>query len=214
MSGVIPLPAGESRILARVASGTMLVALLLALFLAVNFIHFRYLPVRVVGYDAMLDVVVASVLAVLAYALLLRRWVQTNGLESLLFLKIGALCAAFYAVVVPTVIDRSLSLYILEKLDQRGGGIRESSFDEIFIREYMPEHHLVAIRLTEQLNSGTIVIRDGCVRLTPRGERLAHWTRLFRMTMLPRHREILGQYSDELTDPFRHSTRQVDYTCR
>jgi hypothetical protein len=197
----------------RLVSGAVLAALLLVLFLAVNFVHFRFLPVRVVAYDALLDVVVASVLAVLAY-LPLRRRLATNGLESLLFLAVGALGATLFAIMVPTVIDRSLSVYILEKLDQRGGGIREAAFEEILIREFFPEHQLVAIRLTEQLNSGTITIEDGCVRLTPRGERVARWTRFYRTTLLPRRREIMGRFSDDLTDPFRNSVAQAGYTCR
>lgn len=198
----------------RLASGAALTALLLAIFLAVNVLHFRFLPVRVVAYDALLDVGIAVVLAVLAYALVLRRRLATNGLESMLFLGVGALGAMLFAIMVPTVIDRSLSVYILEKLDQRGGGIRESAFEEILVREFFPEHQLVAIRLTEQLNSGTITIRDGCVRLTPRGERVARWTRFYRTTLLPRRREIMGRFSDDLTDPFRHSVQGAGYTCR
>lgn len=198
----------------RLASGAVLTTLLLALFLAVNVLHFRFLPVRVVAYDALLNVGIAAVLAVLAYALMLRRRLATNGLESMLFLGVGALGAMLFAIMVPTVIDRSLSVYILEKLDQRGGGIRESAFEEILVREFFPEHQLVAIRLTEQLNSGTITIRDGCVRLTPRGERVARWTRFYRTTLLPRRREIMGRFSDDLTDPFRNSVQEAGYACR
>ncbi len=198
----------------RLASGAVLVALLLMLFAAVNLIHFRFLTVRVVAYDALLDVVVAAGLAVAVYVLALRRRLATNGLESLLFLALGALGATLFAIMVPTVIDRSLSIYILEKLDQRGGGIRQAAFEEILIREFFPEHQLVAIRLTEQLNSGTITIEDGCVRLTPRGENVARWTRFYRTTLLPRRREIMGRFSDDLTDPFRNSVHEAGYTCR
>lgn len=204
----------EAGLVWRLVSGAALVALLLVLFLVVNFVHFRFFPVRVVAYDALLDVGIATALCVLVYLLLPPRLLATNRLESMLFLAIGTLCAAIFAIMVPTVIDRSLSAYILEKLDQRGGGIREAAFEDILIHEFFPEHHLVAIRLTEQLNSGTISIRDGCVRLTPRGERIARWTRFYRTTLLPRRREILGRYSDDLTDPFRNSVRDVDYTCR
>jgi hypothetical protein len=59
------------------------------------------------------------------------------------------------AISVPTVIDRSLSFYILEKLQQRGGGIRYAAFEQVFTQEYLKEHRLVDVRLTEQLESGT-----------------------------------------------------------
>ncbi|WP_237213805.1 hypothetical protein [Falsiroseomonas oryziterrae] len=195
-------------------SGAVLVGLLLVVFMAVHIVHFRFFPVRVVAYAALLDVGIALVLSAAAWLLWLRRRLRTDGLESALFLAIATLVATLYAIMVPTVIDRSLSIYILEKLLQRGGAIREGAFEELLVREFFPEHQLVAVRLTEQLNSGTITISDGCVRLTRRGETTATWTRRYRTTLLPRHREIMGRFSDDLTDPFRHSTPQVDHRCQ
>lgn len=210
MSAAGPAPRG---IAARLAWTAMLAALPVIVFAVVNFVHFRHFRVRVVGYDALLDVAIAAALTLLAYLALLRRRAATNGLESLLALLAGTLGAMLFAIVVPTVVDRSLSVWILEKLQQRGGAIRESAFEQVLMREYFPEHRLVDIRLTEQLNSGTITIENGCVRLTPRGERVAHWSRLYRQTMLPRHREIMGRFSDDLTDPFRRSAPPPDYRC-
>lgn len=197
----------------KAVSGFVLVGLFLLAYLVVNIVHFRYFPVHVVGYGAAQDVLVTVVLFVPVYLLLLRQRLRTTGFESGLLILIGALLATLYAFVVPTVIDRSLSVYILEKLEQRGGAIRHAAVEEMLIREYFPEHRLVDIRLTEALNSGTIVIRDGCVHLTDRGRLIAHWTRLYRTTLLPRHREIMGELTDDLTDPFRRSAPDVSYRC-
>jgi hypothetical protein len=106
-----------------------------------------------------------------------------------------------------------LSFYLLEKLQQRGGGIQQNRFAEIFTGEYMREHRLVDIRLTEQLQSGTIEIVDGCVLLTSKGAKLASFGRFFRTYLLPKKRLLMGQYTDQLTDPFRASESAVDYTC-
>jgi len=111
------------------------------------------------------------------------------------------------------VIDRSLSFYLLEKIQQRGGGIRLASFQRVFTDEYVKEHRLVDVRLTEQLKSGTIVILDGCVKLTPRGKYLANFSRYFRRTFLPSKRLLMGEYTDALTDPFRYSRVAVNYKC-
>ena len=81
-------------------------------------------------------------------------------------------------------------------------------------QEYVREHRLVDVRLTEQVASGTVEIRDGCVRLTARGVRAAEFSRLFRAQFLPRHRLLGNDYSDDLVDPFRHSTVRNDYLCR
>jgi len=176
-------------------------------------LRMRYGQVDVVFYStigcALLAVVVAG-----ALLFVLRAFSNFSGLEKLQMLIIWLLVGYAFAISVPTVIDRSLSFYLLEKLQQRGGGIRQDRFQDVFVKEYMIEHRLVDVRLTEQLQSGTIEIRNGCVRLTERGQRLVGFSRWFRANLLPRHRLLMGEYTDDLTDPFRNSTATVDYTCR
>ncbi|HRJ68408.1 MAG TPA: hypothetical protein PK812_02280 [Beijerinckiaceae bacterium] len=191
-----------------------LIVLIVVVFGIVNFVHFRLLPVRVVLYDAVLDLVVAFVICLLLYGLFRRSWGSLSGMEAMLAMAVGFLIGLFYAISIPTVVDRSLSIYILEKVAQRGGAIREDALGDIFINEYMPEHRLVDIRLTEQLNSATITVENGCIRLTERGRRIAEMTRWYRAHILPRHRELRGELTDALTDPFRHSKTDVTYQCR
>jgi hypothetical protein len=118
------------------------------------------------------------------------------------------------AISIPTVIDRSLSFYILEKIQQRGGGIRQDAFERIFTQEYIGEHRLIDVRLTEQLESGTVEIKNGCVFLTSKGYIVASFGRYFRTHWLPRKRLLMGEYSDDLTDPFKNSVSNYEYTCR
>lgn len=125
-----------------------------------------------------------------------------------------ALLGYVLAISVPTVIDRSLSFYILEKLQQRGGGIQLAKFNYIFTVEYMREHRLVDIRLTEQIKSGTLLIDNGCVKLTHKGDLLASFGRFFRQHLLPKQRLVMGEYTDQLTNPFSRSDSQPDYLCR
>lgn len=192
-------------------AATLLVCAYLATFLLVNIGHFRFLPVGVVLYDTVLDAIATGVLF-LALVVVLRRRLPLNGLETTLSVLLGLALAGGYAISVPTVIDRSLSMYILEKLAQRGGAIRQDAFEGIFVNEYMKEHRLVDIRLTEQMESGTIAIRNGCVVLTERGQRIAGITRFYRTNLLPKRRKIMGAYTDDLTDPFRNSA-PADYGC-
>lgn len=196
--------------LLRIVAATSLFAVLL---LAIYVIHSLYLRVNVVFYSAILDGVIAT--SVGGVLLLVLPWFKVLGpIEKLQLAVIWLLLGYGYAISVPTVLDRSLSFYILEKLDQRGGGIREDAFEDVFTKEYVKEHHLVAVRLTEQLESGTITISNGCVLLTEKGRKLAHISRFFRNTLLPKHRLLMGKYSDDLTDPFRNSTADVDYRCQ
>lgn len=186
--------------------------LFLVIFALVYFCHIYFFTVDVVFYGALLDAAIAAVMS--ATILLVAPWFKSfSGFETCQLLIIWALLGYAIAISGPTVIDRSLSFYLLEKLQQRGGGIQQNRFAEIFTGEYMREHRLVDIRLTEQLQSGTIEIVDGCVLLTSKGAKLASFGRFFRTYLLPKKRLLMGQYTDQLTDPFRASESAVDYTC-
>jgi len=175
-------------------------------------LHIKYLSVNVVFYAAIIDGVIA--VAVTATALLLFSYFQVlNLFERGQLLIIWLLLGYCFAISIPTVIDRSLSFYILEKLQQRGGGIRLDSFEKVFTNEYVREHRLMDVRLTEQQESGTLQVIDGCVKLTRKGESIATFSRLFRQHLLPKKRLLMGRYTDELTDPFRNSIEAPGYSC-
>ena len=188
-------------------------ALFVVLLLIVYVLHVRYMPVNVVFYSAIADAVLATILAAIVIAIV--RWFKVfTRFETLQLCCIWLLLGYSFAISVPTVIDRSLSFYILEKLQQRGGGIKLSAFDDVFTKEYVKEHRLVDVRLTEQQQSGTVEIKDGCVKLTEWGQTIATSSRYFRAHFLPKQRFLMGQYSDDLTDPFRNSVERLDYRCQ
>ncbi len=179
-------------------------------FFIIYTIHINFFKVDVVLYSALIDSFLAVVLMSLFLYFSFHVFTKT---EKIMLLSIMFLLGYAFVISVPTVLDRSLSFYILEKLQQRGGGIKQESFDRVFREEYMLEHRLIDIRLTEQLLSGTIEIKEGCVLLTSKGESLATFSRYFRKKWLPRNRLIAGEYTDELTDPFQKSKEIYNYRC-
>lgn len=194
----------------KLLGATALFGLLL---LVVYVVHVRYVPVNVVFYSAILDDVLATGLTLLVLAAI--GWLRSfSRFEIAQMVCIWLLLGYSFAISVPTVIDRSLSFYILEKLQQRGGGIKLDAFDQVFTQEYVKEHRLVDVRLTEQQQSGTIIIRNGCVLLTDWGQTIATTSRYFRNHFLPKQRLLMGEYSDDLTDPFRNSVKRSDYQCQ
>jgi hypothetical protein len=194
----------------KLLGATALFGLLL---LATYVVHVRYVPVNVVFYSAILDDVLATGLTLLVLAAI--GWLRSfSRFEIAQMVCIWLLLGYSFAISVPTVIDRSLSFYILEKLQQRGGGIKLDAFDQVFTQEYVKEHRLMDVRLTEQQQSGTIVIRNGCVLLTEWGQTIATTSRYFRNHFLPKQRLLMGEYSDDLTDPFRNSVKRSDYQCQ
>ena len=188
-------------------------AVFISLLLGIYWLHVTYFRVDVVLYSAVADGMLATVIAVgLLY--LWRSFNIFNGFEKLQLAAIWFLGGYIFAISIPTVIDRSLSFYILEKIQQRGGGIQLAKFEEVFTKEYVTEHRLVDVRLTEQQQSGTITIQDGCVKLTARGAQLASFSRFFRKNLLPKQRLLMGNYTDALTDPFRNSQKVANYECQ
>lgn len=202
---------GRSALLAWTTSVVASLVFLLVLAL-VHWLHGRFFRVDVVLYSALLDVVVAAVITSVLLLFVVRLSALTL-LERVLLVSVWLLAGYALALTGPTVIDRSLSFYLLEKLQQRGGAIQLDRMEDVFVREYMPEHRLVSIRLTEQVASGTVIIDQGCVRLTERGQQLATFSRWYRAHWLPRQRLIGEEYSDALVDPFRDSGAGADYRC-
>jgi len=94
----------------------------LFLLLGMYWTHITYLKVDVLLYSAIAD----SLLATTTTVILLLVWSKSKIftlLEKLQLIIIWLLCGYILAISIPTLIDRSLSFYILEKIQQRGGGI-------------------------------------------------------------------------------------------
>jgi hypothetical protein len=185
----------------------------LLLLLVTYSLHVKFFRVDVIFYAAIADSFIAAVLMSIVL-FVLNFYKSLSSLEKLQLIVIWILAGYAFAISVPTVIDRSLSFYILEKLEQRGGTVKADAFEYIFTHEYVKEHRLVDVRLTEQLASGTIVIDGDCVVLTDKGQKIAKFSRYFRLNWLPKERLLMGEYSSDLTDPFRTSVSSPDYQCK
>lgn len=197
----------------KIKSLILLLFIFLSTLVLVYWIDVNYFNVRVLFYSSILDGLIATLLTSIILYFGRFRSVY-NSFESFLVVFVLILISYVFAISIPTVIDRSLSFYILEKIQQRGGGIREDRMEDVFIHEYVKEHRLVDIRLTEQEQSGTIVISQGCVKLTERGDRIAILSRFFRKHFLPKHRLLMNQYSDALVDPFKEDAFNPNYQCK
>lgn len=180
--------------------------------LSIYYLHITLFKVDVVFYSSILDGFIAAfIVGMLVFVA--RIAPALNGFEKSLLVVIWLLLGYGYAITIPTVIDRSLSFYIIEKIQQRGGGIKKSSLNHIFTGEFVAESRLADVRLTEQLESGTVELVDGCIVLTEKGDLIASFGQFFRKNLLPKERLLMGEYSADLTDPFKNSAVDVDYTC-
>jgi hypothetical protein len=165
----------------------------------------------VIFYAALFDTIIAAI--VMGIILNMSYFSPFNNLDRSLIIVIVILLGYAISISIPTVIDRSLSFYILEKIDQRGGGVLLSSIEDIIKDEYIKEHRLADVRLTEQLKSGTIAIEDGCIKLTDSGRLIVKFSNFFRKNLLPKKRLLMGTYTDVLTNPFQDGISKVNYRC-
>lgn len=179
--------------------------LYLTIYVFMYVVHVKFFQVDVVFYSALADAVVALLVTALMLLPFRRLHERFTGLEKAQMAALWLAAGYIAAISVPTVFDRSLSFYILEKLQQQGGSLPKEDFEHLFTVGYAREHRLVDVRLTEQLASGTVTLHDGCVSLTPRGRSLASMSRYFRLNLLPKRRLLMDEYTDVLTDPFRES---------
>jgi len=184
------------------------------LFLIFHLVHMHNFVVDVVFYAALKALLLSGAVTAGLYFVFFRRSFSMGLTNYILTISVGLSTGYIFAITVPTIIDRSLSAYILEKFVQRGGGIKEEALYDIFIDEFIPESQLMDIRLQEALSSGTLVLNeDGCISITKKGRQVAKFTRFYRNNLLPKKRLLLDRVTDDLTDPFRFSPETVDYLC-
>jgi len=175
-----------------------LIFLFFILLISINYLHFNFYEVNVVLFSSILDVFIAVLITILIVNKVKFFRVNFSNFEIFQSLVIIVLLGYAFAITIPTIIDRSLSFYILEKIQERGGGMKINSFENLFKSEYMIDHRLVDIRLTEQLESGSIIVNKDCVKLTEKGQSLVIFSQFYRKYFLPKNRLLMGEYSDYL----------------
>ena len=85
---------------------------------------------------------------------------------------------------------------------------------DIFVNDYINEYKLVEVRITEQVASGTIELKDGCINLTDKGKLIVGFSSYFRKNFLAKERLLLNEYTDVLTDPLKDSELNESYVCQ
>ena len=190
--------------------------LFLLILITIYIVHINFFYVDVILYSAIFDSILAAIITslILYFSGYFKIF---SFFEKIQMFVIYLLIGYALAISVPTVIDRSLSFYILEKIQDRGGGIKKSKFKEIFSKEYLLEHQLIKVRLTEQLESGTIIIENDCVKITKLGKVMAFFSHYFRKHFLAKKRLLMGQYTNELIEisKFESVDEQIEsYKCK
>ena len=107
--------------------------LFFVILITIYIFHINFFYVDVIFYSALFNGVLATIITSLV--LWFKEYFKVfSFFEKIQIFIICLLIGYSFAISVPTVIDRSLSFYILEKIQERGGGIKKSIFQEIFLK--------------------------------------------------------------------------------
>jgi len=196
----------------KVSNFILCVCIYLAVLFFVYFVHINFLTVNVIFYSALFDCAIALLICGLI-SKLFPRTSSFSKFESFQLLIILFLIGYSISISGPTVIDRSLSFYLLEKIDQYDGSVKLIKMDEILEKEFLKEYRVLDARLTEQQKSGTISIKNGCVSLTNRGYSIVSVSKFIRKNLLAKKRLIGGEYTDDLTNPLSGAVIKPNFKC-
>jgi hypothetical protein len=169
------------------------------LFLVIFKLHVSLIEIQVVLFASLTDALIASIILT-SFVFLNKSSINKffNTFEKIMIILVFALLSYIFSFSFPALIDRSLSFYILERLDESSLGIKYDRFDDLFIKDFSKKYHMIDVRLTEQLNSGTIYINENCVLLTDKGKIIASFSKAFRKYLLPQKNRSLfnGKYEN------------------
>ncbi|MBJ7445849.1 MAG: hypothetical protein JHD32_16435, partial [Sphingobium sp.] len=78
-----------------------------------------------------------------------------------------------FLIVFPVTFDRSITMFLLARIERQDGQLTPPMLEKLFVREYLGDLHQIDRRMSEQTLSGNIVQHDdGRIALTPQGRRL------------------------------------------
>lgn len=98
------------------------------------------------------------------------------GIACFLIFLFASLC---FSLAVPAVFDRSVSLYLINIMDNQGeSGMAVEEIRQELLSVYFDEDHALKKRLGEQIQGGNIELRDGRYYITNSGSRFMAFARL------------------------------------
>ncbi|WP_255326231.1 hypothetical protein [Sphingobium sp. EM0848] len=77
-----------------------------------------------------------------------------------------------FLITFPVTFDRSITTFLLARIEQHDGELDTAMLEQLFIRQYLGDMHQIDRRIAEQQLSGTIRVEQGRIHITPQGRRL------------------------------------------
>ncbi len=143
------------------------------IFFSINIIHFHFFSPSVILYSLLFDIFLALIFLIIIILFLhSKEYLIRDILLTTFFLISVTLSLVLYAFVIPTAIDRSLSVYLLEKIETNNGSMTIAELDKIAREDYFDEMLVVDVRIDEQLATGSIEVIGDKVVITSKGKKM------------------------------------------
>ena len=164
------------------------------LFCSISFLHVNFFQVDVILYAYIFNCILAIFII---FPFLIYKFGFNKDLWYLVVIKF--LIGISFSIYVPTVVDRSLSLYLVQKIYERGA-INSVEFRDIITNDYLRDHAVINVRIAEQIASGTVKYypENDCFQVTGVGKFVVRGADWFRKFFIPRYRLVGFDYSDSV----------------
>ncbi len=144
------------------------------LFVIIHFSHFLLFEINVVLYAALFDSLLATLIT-----LLILFFKGSLSKVPILCSTISFLCFFIYSILVPTALDRSLSLYILRHVETNPR-TQVTELTSIVTKDYFSKMLVIEQRINEQIKTGRIEVENGEIKLTTKGELISKFSRFYK----------------------------------
>lgn len=160
--------------------------LVLSLFLGVIYVaSFHFLHSETVYYFGIGAILVGAIILAIIFLALFRKIkfaFEKLSLAARDFFPC-LLTAVFiiysFHITFPSLIDRSISIYLLNQLAEEGGSASLSDLQQRFLNGYVSGVSVVCRRMAEQIETGNITHNGSIYSLTPRGQKTIQSLRAF-----------------------------------
>lgn len=82
-----------------------------------------------------------------------------------------------FLITFPVTFDRSITMFLLARIERNDGKLDASGLEQLYIREYLHDMRQIDRRIAEQSLSGNLRVSNGRIFLTPQGHSLLTYAR-------------------------------------
>ena len=158
-------------------------------FFIVNFLHFYFFEVSVILYALIFDIFISSLVFILITFKTHKSYYK-NSITYILFILFTLNLLFTYSILIPTAIDRSLSIYMLEQIDEKNGSLDLETFETQISKNYFYDMNVIKTRINEQIETGSIDLKNNEISLTEKGKILLGIFNFVKSNFLPKKRVI------------------------